>query len=304
MKSKFSKFVIGTISGTILLESCTNGYYLNYDVDEINETLSKTTTAINNTALPINVQYSDEQREYLIFLQTLAHDILIDPAIAKSFISNPSEYIKSKGFACENINIDSKLTQIILALADDEICRAIESGNISIYLNLLKDRGLLDTISISELNQLKDYTSSLNKALSLDMANQDMAVSASVLAFAMAVLVGVFAVVWAVVIEHFTAANAVGALTAIAWKVAVVTSGTPIRNPSDTLLSTKTMRIWNLKSQGPNSMYLVADQFTSDTVNSLIEYFRENMPELYDKTDLDVLRNAIIANLQNLPYED
>lgn len=304
MKPKFSKFVIGTISGTILLESCTNGYYLNYDVDEINETLSRTTSTIKNTALPINVQFSDEQREYLIFLQTLAHDILTNPAIAKSFISNPSEYIKSKGFACENISIDSKLTQIILALADDEICKAIESGNISLYLNLLKDRGLLDTISISELNQLKDYTSSLNKALSLDSANQDMAVSASLFAFAAAVLVGVAAVVWAVVIEHFGAANAVGALTAIAWKVAAVTSGAPRRNHSDTLLSTKTMKIWNLKSQDPNSMYLVADQFTSDTVDSLIEYFRENMPELYDKTDLDVLRNAIIANLQNLPYED
>ena len=187
MKSKLSKFVIGTISGTILLESCTNGYYLNYDVDEINETLSRTTSAIKNTALPINVQFSDEQREYLLFLQTLAHDILTDTATAKSFISNPSEYIKSKGFACENISIDSKLTQIILALADNEICKAIESGNISLYLNLLKDKGLLDTISISELNQLKDYTSSLNKALSLDRANQDMTVSASLCAFAAAV---------------------------------------------------------------------------------------------------------------------
>lgn len=304
MKSKLSKFVIGTISGTILLESCTNGYYLNYDVDEINETLSRTTSAIKNTALPINVQFSDEQREYLLFLQTLAHDILTDTATAKSFISNPSEYIKSKGFACENISIDSKLTQIILALADNEICKAIESGNISLYLNLLKDKGLLDTISISELNQLKDYTSSLNKALSLDRANQDMTVSASLCAFAAAVLVGVAAVVWAVVIEHFGAANAVGALTAIAWKVAAVTSGAPRRNHSDALFSTKTLRIWNLKSQDPNSMYMVADQFTSDTVDSLIEYFRENMPEVYSKTDLTVLRNAIIANLQNLPYED
>lgn len=58
------------------------------------------------------------------------------------------------------------------------------------------------------------------------------------------------------------------------------------------------------KSQDPYSTYLVADQLTADTVDSLIEYFRENMPELYSKTDLSNLRNAIIANLQNLPYED
>ncbi len=64
------------------------------------------------------------------------------------------------------------------------------------------------------------------------------------------------------------------------------------------------MKIWDLKSQDPNSTYLVADQFTSKTVDSLIEYFKENMPELYNQTDLTVLRNAIIANIQNLPYEE
>ena len=174
--------MVGALSGTILLESCTNGYYLNYDVDDINETLSKSSTVFNNKALPINVTFSDEQREYLIFLQTLAQDILSDSSTAKSFISNPQEYVQSKGFTCE-INIDSKLTQIILALADDEICKAIESGDISTYLNLLKRKGLIDNISISELNQLKDYTSTLNKAMNMSRAaNQEM-VSASFFAF-------------------------------------------------------------------------------------------------------------------------
>ena len=242
-------------------------------------------------------------REYLIFLQTLAQDILSDPTIAKSFISNPSEYIKSKGFAYENISVDSKLTKIILALADDEICEAIENGNITLYLNLLKNKGLLDNVSITELNQLKDYTSSLDKALTATNANKER-VAASLFAFAAAVLVGVAAVVWAVVIEHFGAANAVAAATALVWKVGGITSGTAMRSHSETLMSTKAMRIWNLKSQDPYSTYLVADQFTADTVDSLIEYFRENMPELYSKTDLSNLRNAIIANLQNLPYED
>lgn len=303
MKIKLSKIMVGALSGTILLESCTNGYYLNYDVDDINETLSKSSTVFNNKALPINVTFSDEQWEYLIFLQTLAQDILSDSSTAKSFISNPQEYVQSKGFTCE-INIDSKLTQIILALADDEICKAIESGDISTYLNLLKRKGLIDNISISELNQLKDYTSTLNKAMNMSRAaNQEM-VSASFFAFAAAVLVGVAAVVWAVVIEHFGAANAVAAATAIVWKVGAVTSGSSIRTHSDAIMTTKVMKIWDLKSQDPNSTYLVADQFTSKTVDSLIEYFKENMPELYNQTDLTVLRNAIIANIQNLPYEE
>lgn len=301
MKSKLSKILIGSLSGTVLLESCTNGYYLNYEVDEINETLSKSTTAINNKALPINVQFTDEQREYLIFLQTLAQDILSDPTIAKSFISNPPAYIHSKGFACENITIDSKLAQIILALADDEICKAIESGNISQYLNLLKEKGLIDTISVTELNQLKDYSSYLNKAMEMPGTDQEIV---SFFAFATAVLVGVALVVWAVAIEHVAAANAVAAATVVSWKVGVVTSGSSTKNHSDALMSTKVMKIWNLKSQDPNSTYLVADQFTSKTVDSLIEHFNKNMPGLYNQTDLAILRNAIIANIQNLSYEE
>lgn len=295
--------MIGTLSGTILLESCTNGYYLNFDVDEINDTISKSPMVFNNKALPINVTINDQQREYLIFLQTLAQDILLDSTIAKSFISNPQEYIRSKGYTSENINIDSKLTQIILALADNEICNAIESGNISSYLNLLKEKGLIDNISISELNQLKDYTSTLNKAMSMSGADQEL-VSASFFAFAAAVLVGVAAVVWAVIIEHFGLANAVTAATVLAWTVGAVTSGTSIRTHSDAIMTTKVMKIWNLKSQDPYSTYMVADQFTSKTVDSLIEYFQNTMPELYNQTDLTALRNAIIANIQNLPYEE
>lgn len=48
---------------------------------------------------------------------------------------------------------------------------------------------------------------------------------ASAVAFAVAVIVGAVAVVWAVVVEHFGVANAVGAVTALAWKVAATTSG-------------------------------------------------------------------------------
>lgn len=119
-----------------------------------------------------------------------------------------------------------------------------------------------------------------------------------------AVLVGVAAVVWVVVIEHFGLANAIGIATATAWKVAAITSGAPARNHFEALMSTKTLKIWNLKSQDPNSIFLVADQFTSYTVDSLIEYFRVNMPESYNDADLSVLKNTIIANLQNIPYEE
>ena len=300
MKNKLKKIVVGTLSGTILLESCTNGYYLNYDVEDINEVISKTSDSFNSTALPINVQFEEGQLKYLLFIQNLAQDIISDSNVAKLFIEDPDKYLSDKGFDKENFNIDSKLTQIILGLADEEICNAITSGNIARYISLLKNKGLIDNISINELNSLKDYSININNALGLNGNQQELA---SAFAFAAAVLVGAIAVVWVVVVEHFGAANAVGALTAIAWKVGAITSGNKITNISDNIMSTRAFQIWNLKSQDPDTTYLVADELTANTVDSLIEYFKTHMPDLYNNTDLQILRNAIIANIQKFSYE-
>ncbi len=302
MKSKLSKVIIGTLSGTLFIESCTNGYYLNYSIDEINETLSKHSTPIENTALPIDVHLNDKQREYLLFLQTLAKEIITDSSIARKFIGNPSEYIKSKGFNSENISIDSKLTKIILALADDEICNAIENGNVEKYLKLLDNKGLIDKVSIRELNQIKKHSYSIKATMEENNIDTEI-ISVSAFAFAVAVLVGAVAVVWAVVVEHFLAANAIAATTAIAWKVGAVTNGSETNKRVD-LLVPKALQIWDLKSQDPTLNHLVADKFTSFTVDSLIEYFRTNIPEFDNQTDLPILRNAIIANLQNMPYDE
>lgn len=303
MKSKLSNLTIKTLAGTILFESCTDGNYLNYSVEEINEFLSGNLKDCNNVALPINVKFSDEQCEYLLFLQTLSHEILLNPTTARTFIENPSEYIKSKGFRKNNINIDSKLTKIILALANTDICNAIQSGNVSLYLELLEKEGLLDRISITELDQFKERSFSIKYNLN-DNQKSQIPTSMSAVAFAVAVLVGAVAVVWAVAVEHFVAANAVGAVTSVAWKVAAVTSGKKLTTHLDALLATNTMKVWNLKSQDPQLAYMVADEFTSLTVESLMKYFRTNMPEIYTQIDLSILRNAIIVNLQNMPYEE
>lgn len=49
--------------------------------------------------------------------------------------------------------------------------------------------------------------------------------------------------------------------------------------------------------------YIVADEFTNETVNSLMQYIRNNFPEKCSKYDEDVLRNAILINLQNAEIE-
>lgn len=40
MKERFIKLFSGFLSGTILLESCTNGYYMDFPADEINRQIA------------------------------------------------------------------------------------------------------------------------------------------------------------------------------------------------------------------------------------------------------------------------
>ena len=115
----------------------------------------------------------------------------------------------------------------------------------------------------------------------LHICQKTFETQACAVAFAVAVIVGAVAVVWAVVVEHFGVANAVGAVTALAWKVAATTSGNKRRKNGalvENLMTSNTIEVWNIKSQNKEMAYIVADEFTNETVNSLMQYIRNNFP--------------------------
>lgn len=72
----------------------------------------------------------------------------------------------------------------------------------------------------------------------------------------------------------------------------------------ENLMTSNTIEVWNIKSQNKEMAYIVADEFTNETVNSLMQYIRNNFPEECSKYDEDVLRNAILINLQNAEIEN
>lgn len=71
----------------------------------------------------------------------------------------------------------------------------------------------------------------------------------------------------------------------------------------ENLMTSNTIEVWNIKSQNKEMAYIVADEFTNETVNSLMQYISNNFPEECSKYDEDVLRNAILINLQNAEIE-
>lgn len=301
MNNTVSKIIAGALASVMIFESCTRGEYMSFSAEDINEAINETNASLNSIALPINVNFSKEDARYLLFLQKLAQDIIVDPHIAKEFISNPISYCRKNGFNDKHIAMDAQMTKIILSLADEEIMEAASTGDIPRYLGLLKDRGIIDTVSVNldvALSRKGDINN-VNVQVPRDEVIDVGGGSLSACLVYGAVLVGVAAVVWAVVVEHFAAANAVGALTAIAWTVAAVTDGG--RGASyglvDSLSDSDMVRIWMLTNGEMEHVPKLIDQYTKDIVESTLNYIRNNHPQEYEKYDEAMLRNIIMLNI-------
>lgn len=318
MSKSFEKITSIALSSSLILESCVNGYYMDFPADDINAAIENNNdNYCYQAALPLKINVLPHDTEYIFFLQALAADIIANPNVAEEFISNPNEYIAKRGFSGEKIAIDSKLTKIILALANEDICDAIQKGDVKKYLSLLKTNNLIDTITINDVNTAIDYQKEINKFIrNNSMESIDSQETTSIIIFAVAIIVGAAAVVWAVVVEHFAAANAVAVATAIAAAAAYVTvtlsdakGGTEkgedkkIATITESLLCSNTISIWSIKSQETNHIPLLADTFTEQTIDSFMEYIQQKYPEEYSKCDKDVLRNSILINMQNYSYE-
>lgn len=50
-------------------------------------------------------------------------------------------------------------------------------------------------------------------------------------------------------------------------------------------------------------LYLLADTYANNLIDSALKFIRENLPEEYNKVTENDLRNAILINLQNISYE-
>ena len=48
-------------------------------------------------------------------------------------------------------------------------------------------------------------------------------------------------------------------------------------------MTSNTIEVWNIKSQNKEMAYIVADEFTNETVNSLMQYMRnaQNMMKMF-----------------------
>lgn len=305
MNHKLTKLTIESLAGTILFNSCGAGYIYEESAEEINQSLHKQTDTRSTDYNSIAIPFSNNDIDYLSFLNELAQDIINNPDVATKFIDDPNVYIKSKGYTGCTIEPDSKLTKMILCLSDAEIGNAIKNQDINLYLDLMITKGYIKNITIEDSDNVLEIADKIHDLFygKPKIPNKNLQyLNSSFAFFYLAVVVGVCAVVWAVVAEHVGAANAVVLATVVAQSLGVVTSGKPPL--LENLYNSHYLEIWNIKSEDNSNINIVADQYIKRMVEDNITYLKKNYPEELSKYSKAEIVNAVLININNLSTND
>lgn len=297
MDKNIKKLVSAILATSFFTESCVSGYYFDIPADDLNLFIRNSNTTFDGIAIPIQVSFSKDDISYIIFLDKLASDILSNSSIAKEFAENPKQYIQRNGFEIDDVLIDHKLTKMILAFADDRISNAIKNQDVSEYLSLMIEKGIVDDLFEKGLNNI-----SLNSPLTVNFSdliknndNEDGAL------FIPVVVVGVAIAVWAAFVEHalvFNAAAFATVFTAVA-AVNTITTG-KIKRFYQTLLNSRLVEVYAIKSKEIDNIYLICDQIIDESVNIVLSKLQAQYPQKFENVDTSKLKTQILYNLNQV----
>lgn len=257
--------------------------------DELNRVLEDSDMAkISASSRAIAVPISAYNTEYVNFLETLSNDIVSDTTIASKFASNPQKYCEEHGYNIQ-INMDSGLLKLILALGDKDMANAARNSDVKTFVALCRDKGLLDLESFEKdpyilglISKLPGYKKGVNGKILGNTVSTTAMQPVSISAFAVygCVLVAIAAV----------AAEAFVVLGTTTW----VTHGQSLDTPSS---GTAVQQMWNLKN---NKDYQVPTDLTNEIVNQGLEMMKKNFPDELANVDEKALKNILMLKVQKM----
>jgi hypothetical protein len=149
MNKKLEKLIAVTLIPSVLAPSCTsNDYFDDLDVASIN---SRSLSDIGSVTVPITLNFDSRDGRILNFMVRICADIVKNPVIAKQFAKNPTALAESYGVTDLQIDFDDELWKLVVALGDEDIHNAIINNDISNFLRLCKEKGLITEITKSDL---------------------------------------------------------------------------------------------------------------------------------------------------------
>ena len=145
MKNNKKIILTGIIASPLFCGSCDNE---NSTQDNDFERIAS--IANKNSAIPLNTVGLEPN--YFKLLTCIVTDIINEPTEAENFSKNPIEYCSKKGIKNITFDLQDPIWQLIVAMGDKDLHNTIKEGNITKYIQLCKEKGLLTNLDKSNFN--------------------------------------------------------------------------------------------------------------------------------------------------------
>ena len=95
-----------------------------------------------HSAISIRAHFTEQDMSYIDYLVNLSERIIKEPSIAFNFAQNPNQFINNEGFDGHfNFKDNDGHLMLITALGDKEIREKLESGDLSAFMEICKEKG-------------------------------------------------------------------------------------------------------------------------------------------------------------------
>lgn len=271
-KEKMLRAIAIAMVPAILAPSC-SGYFFIDDISEINRRNSNP-----KGKAAVELILSEEEKKLLNFINQLVSDIVSTPLIARQFAESPETFAKIYGVEELQIDFEDPLWKLILALGDEDIHRAIKLGDISLFLSLCDERGLIAGLQDADLSRFHNI---LTQNPDLPQTRGSLVV---VLAAGVAVVAGAIAGAIAV------------AAGAAAYYLAVISVEVFWTGNASIKMDTRVYQIWALKGDNEKT-YVMLSEYQNKIVDNIIEALQEHFSKEMQNVNIHELKQAIALNL-------
>lgn len=206
-------------------------------------------------------------------------------------MTNPQAYFQKYGYT-ESVDFDENMLNLILALGDEDINKAISLGDIKQVLALMREKGLFKLNSYNQIELTEKQKQELISTLGMDQSQQDNFVCgvAAVCVFYVAVAVVSVAAV------AYTAAAGVTAVASLGVYTSVKAYG---RSASiqRILDNNSVLKIWSLKGDMEKT-YVTTNLFIEEEINKALDAIEEINPSAFENRNArGILENIIKLNI-------
>lgn len=276
---------MGTIGVASLITpaSCSSDHEMEQIPQEVNNSNL-------NCAVSIIQNFTQEEINYILYVQSLTEQIVEKPDVANDFVNSPVDYIMGHGYNVGSVfDVHARHLKLIAALGDFDIRQKLDSKDLKGFLALCKEKGYAENYSGNLLKWISTYKSEAN--FYSKFANATRAQSQYEEQFA--VPVALFAVVIAAAVYYFLYVYKTGAWTK--------TQGASFTE--DKL--TQTYASVALLTEDEKTAYMVCDEYIEGEVKIVVDAVKEENSELSEEQLLEltnflkkniVLFNKVITN--------